>query len=218
MNQLGLFAKFWRPGDVKTRLANHVGAQRASRIYHEFVCTLTTRLRDCGDRRVLAYTPENSRDQFSVLAGDSWSLEVQSGDDLGQRMQRHFSAAFNAGACHAVLVGSDSPTLPTEFVDRAFQLLDDYDVVLGPTRDGGYYLVGASQQVPPIFEGVAWSTSSVWSQTVKCLQRAQIEFAQLPIWYDVDDISDLVRLRDELGEMCGSDPLYKRLLEVVSGP
>ena len=81
-----------------------------------------------------------------------------------------------------VLIGSDSPTMPAQFIDDAFAALDSDPVVLGPSRDGGYYLVGAAGQVPPIFTEIDWSTPAVWRQTVDRLGKAGCRFAELPPW------------------------------------
>ena len=215
MNLFGIFAKFWQPGRVKTRLAARIGHQAASRVYRAFIEVLIDRLGDCGDRRVLAYWPEDCRDDFFAIAGQNWVLERQSDGDLGQRMASYFQTAFKSGAGRVVLIGSDSPTIPTAYIERAFALLEHQRVVLGPTRDGGYYLVGAADYVPPIFEDISWSSSAVWQQTVSHLSRCRIGFAQLPEWYDVDDSSDLIHLRDHLCQLVEDMPYYRTLWQVV---
>jgi glycosyltransferase A (GT-A) superfamily protein (DUF2064 family) len=90
-----------------------------------------------------------------------------------------------------VAIGADSPTLPVEYVRRAFELLVERPVVLGPARDGGYYLVGASEDVPPIFSDIDWGTARVWQQTVTRLNESRIPFHELPPWYDIDTARDL---------------------------
>jgi len=97
--------------------------------------------------------------------------------------------------------------LPEAYIDQAFSSLDHDPVVLGPTADGGYYLVGARGQVPPIFDDIQWSTGSVWDQTVARLREHDRPFATLPAWYDVDELPDLLRLARDLENGQGSDPL-----------
>jgi len=221
VRQLGVFAKFWQPGEVKTRLASRWGAIAASQLYRGFLAATIHRFASLADRRVLAFTPVERRNEFAELAAGRWQLEPQSAGDLGERMRNYFAAAFAGGATHAVLIGSDSPTLPSEFVERAFVLLQTHDVVLGPTDDGGYYLVGAANRVPSIFEGIAWSTPRVWDQTLARIRDAGISHAELPPWYDVDEPADLARLRLEMATRLGEPEIgvLSRLVErVCSSP
>lgn len=200
MRQLGIFAKYPQPGRVKTRLAASIGDEPACRLYRAFVETLLARFSDVADRRILAFSPPERRAEFEALAGRCWQLAEQSAGDLGQRMQRYFKDAFERGASRVVLLGSDSPTLPVEYVEQAFELLNKISVVLGPSDDGGYYLIGAAERVPPIFDDIAWSSEAVWEQTTNRLRSLGQDFRELPPWYDVDDEKDLRRLRDELSD------------------
>jgi rSAM/selenodomain-associated transferase 1 len=193
-----MFAKHWRPGTVKTRLAETIGQAAAASLYRTFLSTLLVRFQAMGERRLLVYTPADKREVFRALAGDAWLLEPQGTGDLGRRMECYFEGAAAAGVERAVLIGSDSPNLPVEFVGQAFRLLESHDVVLGPATDGGYYLVGMRGTVPPCFEGIAWGTAEVWQQTVDRLERQSSRYATLPPWYDVDVGEDLRRLASDL--------------------
>jgi glycosyltransferase A (GT-A) superfamily protein (DUF2064 family) len=134
-------------------------------------------------------------------------------------MAAFFAAAFRSGE-RVVLIGSDSPDLPAEFIAEAFSSLATHDVVLGPSADGGYYLVGAARRVPPIFEGIAWSTPDVWPQTVALLSGCR--WCQLPRWYDVDTGEDLHKLMARLAESSPADPhlaaLARRLFDLLREP
>ncbi len=198
MECFGIFAKFWEPGRVKTRLAATVGNEAASLIYREFIYTLVSRFDQAGDQRVLCFTPSDRSGAFASLCADRWLTQPQAVGNLGDRMTAYFASCFDRGAQRVVLIGSDSPTMPIEYVESAFQLLGETDVVLGPTDDGGYYLVGASCDASQIFQGIDWSTPQVWDQTIARLSKLRLDYASLPNWYDVDDASDLKRLRDEL--------------------
>jgi glycosyltransferase A (GT-A) superfamily protein (DUF2064 family) len=105
--------------------------------------------------------------------------------------------------------------MPAHFIDDAFAALQTHPVVLGPSRDGGYYLVGAAGQVPPIFAGIDWSTPAVWQQTVDRLGNAGCRFAELPTWSDVDNLADLTRIADELTQLAKADPNWARLSSEV---
>lgn len=199
MCQLGMFAKYWQPGEVKTRLAADIGDFAATRIYRTFVIALLARLRNvtAGARPVLAYAPRERQHEFAQLA-DGWKLVPQATGDLGERMRSFFQDAFAGGARRVVLLGSDSPNVPLQYVRQALRRLKDEDLVLGPTPDGGYYLIGARVAVPGIFDGVTWSSPQVWKQTVARVQNARLSFGELPQWYDVDDGKDLSRLMQDL--------------------
>ena len=213
-----MFAKHWQPGTVKTRLSASIGNEAAAALHRHFVQTLLDRLQYIADRHILCFTPADSADSFRQLNLGCWTLEPQAAGDLGSRMQHYFSAALpafplplplgegrgeglatnNAPPHRTVLIGSDSPDLPLEYLAEAFDKLRDFPVVLGPTDDGGYYLIGLSQTVPPIFGNIPWSTPEVWSQTVARLTSAKIHYHTLPQWYDVDDLAGLHRLHDSL--------------------
>lgn len=215
MNCFGIFAKYWQPGEVKTRLAASLGNEAASDIYRWFVSTLVQRFGTCADRRTLCFSPPAHAKAFGVLAGEDWIAAPQTSGNLGRRMAAFFDSCFQDGAARVVLIGSDSPTLPTEFVELAFRLLREADVVLGPTDDGGYYLVGASRNVAGIFEDIGWSTESVWEQTVAKLAELQLTYESLPQWYDVDEVSDLERLRDELSRFPSEDSAFSDLFAAI---
>ncbi len=209
---LGIFAKHWTPGRVKTRLAAELGERRAAEVHRLFVQTLLDRFRDAADLHILAFDPPAGESDFRAAAGPSWQLLPQGTGDLGQRMAAFFDAGL-ARAQRIVLMGSDSPDLPAAYVAEAFAALTAADVVLGPAADGGYYLVGARGAVPPIFSGISWSTSDVWPQTIARLAAARLRWHGLPQWYDVDTGDDLRRLRLRLAQSRATDPHLNALAD-----
>ena len=215
MNQLGVFAKYWLPGAVKTRLARSIGNDRASQLYRQFVITLLTRFRELGDRRVVVYSPAERHAEFAAITPPAWQLTPQSSGDLGQRMHAFFETHLIGCDDRVVLTGTDSPTLPLQTINDAFDALRNNSVVLGPARDGGYYLIGATGQVPPIFTEIDWSTPSVWQQTVSRLNNAGCRFAELSPWYDIDDLADLRQFADELLRLAQTDPAWTGLSSEV---
>ncbi|MEK6234011.1 MAG: TIGR04282 family arsenosugar biosynthesis glycosyltransferase [Planctomycetales bacterium] len=220
MKRFGIFAKYWTPGAVKTRLAKVVGPLAASRIHLAFVECVIERLGRVADERILAFAPADRKREFAELAGERFDVAPQRGDDLGQRMEWFFQAAFADGAESVVLIGSDSPTLPVGYVEQAFDALQNTPVVLGPATDGGYYLVGARGKTPPIFSDMPWSEESLWDRTMDRLREHNTPCAVLPSWPDVDEYEDLSRLMDELNK---ADPvrdaaecaLRERLAEIL---
>lgn len=198
MNVLALLAKYWQPGAVKTRLAARWGGATAARLQQAFLECLLKRLENIGDERWLLFTPGGARAAFAELAGENWRLREQTCGDLGQRMAALFSDAFSAGATRVVLIGADSPNLPLSHIRRAFELLEHHRVVLCPAEDGGYCLLGARDNGLPIFTDIAWSTSQVYAQTIQRLRCADVSYASLPPWYDIDTPADLDRLCADL--------------------
>lgn len=212
-----MFAKFWEPGGVKTRLAAAIGGPAAARVHQACVHTLITRFNRTADRCVLCFTPAEREREFAAIAGPAWQVQPQCAGDLGQRMRHYFEMSFAAGVESAVLIGSDSPTLPIAYVEKAFDHLAELPVVLGPSDDGGYYLIGLSGEVPDIFQDIDWSTSEVWRQTVGRLQAAGQSYYELPPWYDVDTVDDVLRLRDELTGPLAGDMTLDALREATRG-
>lgn len=186
----GMFAKFPEPGRVKTRLASAIGPSRAAELYRAFVEDLVAKFRGAADRRVLAFAPntESTHVFFAKLAGTHYELWPQPDTSLEQRMESFFDR-YAAGP--VVLIGSDSPTLPQEFVELALQKLQQADCVLGPATDGGVYLIGLRSGWSRLFERVEWSTSRVLAQCIDGAKRHKVSVEVLPPWYDVDTLDDL---------------------------
>src|SRR5262249_6231319 len=153
------------PGKVKTRLAAATSPQWAAQVAEACLLDVVGRLAHVEANRVLAYAPRGAEPYFAQ-AGRGFTLVPQGDGDLGQRMAAFFTEQLRTGAEAVVLLGTDSPTVPIDFIERAFQELESMGVVLGPATDGGYYLVGCARKLPPIFEGITWSTSAVLGQTV----------------------------------------------------
>lgn len=215
MRQLGLFAKYWEPGEVKTRLALSIGEQAASELYHQLLATTVHRFESFPAKRILAYSPPEKQLEFEQLAGANWDLAPQTAGHLGNRMQSYFADGLSDGQTEIILIGADSPTLSTETVQLAFEELQRHDVVIGPARDGGYYLIGCRQQLPDIFEEIHWGSNRVLPQTLEKLKSSELSYAVLPEWYDVDHLEDLITLQKELTESGCSHPEYQTLRKIV---
>ncbi|MCA9209075.1 MAG: TIGR04282 family arsenosugar biosynthesis glycosyltransferase [Planctomycetales bacterium] len=197
MNLLGMFAKYWQPGTVKTRLARTTGDAAAAEVHRAMLSHLLDSLRSSGDDRWLVVAPPDSTEAFAEATQGNWQVRAQSAGDLGQRMQAFFDQAFAAGATRVVVIGADCPLVTPATIDQAFAALDKSDVVLGPSEDGGYYLVGASHCTPNIFDDVAWSTHSVWPETMHRVEQLGLRIATLDERFDIDEASDLQRLVDD---------------------
>ncbi|MBX6315200.1 MAG: TIGR04282 family arsenosugar biosynthesis glycosyltransferase [Isosphaeraceae bacterium] len=219
---LGIFGKRPEPGKVKTRLAAEFGPEFAAAA-HEAMLLDTLEVWDAGrvlapgGRRVLVFDPPEAGPWFDERVPAAYALQPQQPGDLGQRMGAFCAGEFEDGATRVVLIGSDSPTLDPTIVISAFLCLEGRDVVLGPSTDGGYYLVGCRPPVPPIFEGIDWSTPHVLGQTIDRLHGTGLSLAVLPPWYDIDSPNDWQMLAGHIKAMrrAGMDPGLPRIERLI---
>lgn len=198
IHHLGMFAKFWEPGKVKTRLASDIGPERASEIYLAFCQTLLARLSNAADERSIVYAPAERKNEFLTVAQDTWQIVPQTKGDLGRRMSEFFHAKLAEPQTKVVVIGSDCLDIDVALIDQAFAALNEVDVVLGPSEDGGYYLIGMSTFRPEVFVDIAWSTESVMSQTLERIANNDISHTLLPSLNDIDDLGDLEQLLSNL--------------------
>ena len=167
-----------------------------------FLEDLVVRLDGSADRQVLATWPDNdaAATYFETLSAGRFQLWTQPEGSLGTRLAHVISDHLAPGSDdRVVVIGSDSPTLPTEMIPAAFEALEQADVVVAPADDGGYVLIGQRREVPGLYERISWSTSQVWQQTRDQLMASGTSFVELTGWYDVDTLDDLSRLDRELG-------------------
>lgn len=188
MAVLGVFAKCPEPGRVKTRLG--FAPESAAAIAAAFLRDTLERLTPTPARRIVVTAPPGA--DFTPYLAPGWEQEPQGAGDLGDRLRRFFELHLPAGA--VVAVGTDSPTLPVEYVTQAFSHLAEPGVVLGPATDGGYYLIGVRGELPPLFANIDWSSPRVLEQTVSALPPG-VRLTLLPPWYDVDTADDWQLLR-----------------------
>jgi len=142
--------------------------------------------------RILACTPTTTHPFFLQCAkGRHVVLRRQEGASLGDRMAEAMAWGFGEGFQKVVLIGADSPTLPMAFLREALDRLETDRTVLGPTFDGGYYLIGARDAPPDLFKNIAWGTDRVFIDTLNRLKEQNLSCHLLPFWYDIDRPSDL---------------------------
>ena len=166
---------------------------------------------------IIAYSPACERGFFERFAACGAVLLVeQNAGTLGERMSAAFEFAFERNFDSVVMIGTDSPTFPQEFISRAFAFLEtDADAVLGKCADGGFYLIGLRHLRKEIFEAVEWSTSRAFEQTARNIKNAGLRLAELPLWYDVDEPADLEKLKNELAERSSSSPRTSEFLKTI---
>jgi len=196
-----LFAKRPDRGKVKTRLVPPLTPDQAAHLYHCFLkdaCGQLLALRDVD--RVIAYDPPDDREFFESLGPPGFTLLEQPQTGLGDRMAGLFATLQDLGYRQFIAVGSDAPTLPTAWLQQAIDTLrnETTSLVLGPSEDGGYYLIGMDGLHTGVFDDIDWSTRSVYTQTRERAAALGLTVTDLPRWYDVDDAASLEKLRQSL--------------------
>ena len=199
MNALLVVARQPVPGQAKTRLAPPLSFEQAATLYEAFLRDTLDLMRAVPDaRRVIAYLPREARAYFVQLA-PGFDLIPQSGADLGARLDHALTSYLSRGDERVVVMNSDGPTLPIEYLRQAFErLTEQFDVVLGPSDDGGYYLIGLRKPAPRLLRDVRMSTPHVLADTLHIARGENLRVALLPPWYDVDDHASLERLMAEV--------------------
>ncbi len=205
---LVIFAKAPIPGEVKTRLSPGLTEDEAATLHGSFVLDTLERTKAAVQKfklpvdRFLACAPSSTHVFFKIMeARHGVTLLDQQGDDLGARMAQAFATLFARGYRHIVVVGTDVPSLPLTHYRDAVQSLTRHDLILGPAKDGGYYLIGMTAPHPDLFRDIPWSTNQVLALTQEKATAAGLKSALLPVWSDVDTLDDLQALIDE----CAAD-------------
>lgn len=197
-NVLLVVAKKPSPGQTKTRLCPPLNCKQAADLYECFLCDTLAVMRDVPNvTPKIVYLPQDAHDYFRNLAPDM-DLVQQRGESLGERLDNLLTDVLLDGADKAVVMNSDSPTLPKAYLIQAFDQLSATDVVLGPTLDGGYYLIGVKEPQPRILRDVEMSTPYVLRDTLELAREAGVTVSLLPEWYDVDTVEELHRLRNDI--------------------
>ena len=209
---LCIMAKAPEAGQVKTRLSPPLSPDDAAELYRCFLLDKIAQARVvAGAERVLAYAPAHAAAVFEALA-PGFALLAQRGDDLTARLVSVCDDLFRSGLDAVIMIDSDTPTLPTERLQRAVALMRDSgpDLVLGPSEDGGYYLIGLRRPRPELFEDMPWSTPAVLEETLRRARALGLSSITLEAWYDVDTAADLAQLEAELADDSGDGPRHTR--------
>ena len=195
---VALFAKAPRAGMVKTRLARDLSPQAAAEFHRLSTLATWERLVNLRAHEVFLYCDVRS-DEFEAVA-DGGRFRLQRGSDLGQRMRLCLEELLGDGYGKALIVGSDAPTLPLAQLGEAADALDSADVVLGPSEDGGFTLIGATRVAAAMFRGVTWSRPDTRRACLAAVQGAGLKAVETRAkGYDVDTLSGLKRLAHDVG-------------------
>ena len=175
-------------GCVKTRLAADIGSLNALNVYKTLLSYTRNITNSIDSSRLLFYSD-------FIDFNDDWEDGIyqkylQSGNDFGEKMLNAFNIALTQHEL-VVIIGSDCFELNSEIIELAFKKLKDFDVVIGPAKDGGYYLMGLKRVYPELFQGKSWSTDSVLSETIDTLKELDLTYHLLPLLGDIDTLQDL---------------------------
>jgi uncharacterized protein len=188
-----IFARFPVPGFVKTRLARGIGNQRASEVYRilaEHVCKETLLSDVFATRHVFAASGEDIP-SLRIWLGPEFSYHPQEGEDIGARMANAFHRVFAMGARKVILIGTDIPDFSAVIFEHAANGLNSNDVSIGRSTDGGYYAIAMNEEHAELFDGIKWSSESVFEDTVKKCNEQGLSLSLLPEINDIDEEQDL---------------------------
>ena len=196
-NAVILFARDPILGQVKTRLSSSFNDETILRLYTCFVEDSLEKIRQVDNADCfVGISPSNISGFFNGIEDSDTRLFIQQGKDLGDKMRQAFVDRFSDGYKKVVIIGSDSPSLPVSYINKA--LNSDKDLILGPSTDGGYYLIAMTGKVSEVFDGIAWGTEQVLNETLNRVKKAGVSLELLPVWYDVDFPEDLKFLKTHL--------------------
>ncbi len=193
-------AKVPRAGNVKTRLQPFLAAEQCRTLAEAFLFDTINKTRNVCDELIIAFAPAHEKSYFAGLPNENLTLIEQKGADLGEKMFNAYEFAFSVNSDVKVLmIGTDSPTFPANFIKQAFEVLEsNAEIVLGKSEDGGFYLIGLKKTLPSLFDSIEWGSPLVYEQIMRNIEKLKIKPELIPDWYDVDNSRDLTRLRDEI--------------------
>ena len=195
--KLIVFTRYPEPGITKTRLIPVLGKAGAANLHRLMAQRTIARALSLQKSRRLSveiHHTGGSQQQMEDWLGTDLIYQNQIDGDLGARMAAAFQNSFDSGVDKVAIIGTDCPDLKAEILAQAFDRLSDRDLVLGPAKDGGYYLIGLRRSIPELFDGINWGTSEVFASTRAIAQNLGLNIAVLPILADIDRPEDLLGL------------------------
>jgi len=193
-NVLIIFARYPVLGKVKKRLASSLGKEFAMGFYKECSNHLFAEIKRNQNDFFTPFLFCSEKDELNKMidwAGSGFEYCYQEGNDLGERMSNAFNKVFTLGAKKTVIIGTDVPDISNNLITSSFSLLDEKDFVIGPSIDGGYYLLGMKNLNCDLFSGISWSTETVLDHTINRIEKNNFSFAKLKQLHDIDDEQSL---------------------------
>lgn len=184
-----IFIKNPVPGKVKTRLAKSIGNEHAFNVYKNLLHKTIENVSRLDVKKEVWYSDYIDRQDH--IDSKLFDKKKQTGRNLGERMFDAFSSVFGNGFEKAVIIGSDCPELNAKHIEKAFMMLDGTDLVIGPSMDGGYYLLGMKEKHGELFSEIEWSSETVYKSTVQKAESLNLSISTLPVLNDIDTLGDL---------------------------
>lgn len=188
-NLLIIFVKNPVIGKVKSRLAKSIGDKKALSVYIKLLTNTKKIVKDLDMDKRVCYS--DTIDKEDLWGSSNFQKSLQKGNDLGLRMYHAIDDASKESYDKICLIGSDIMELTDEIIIKAFNRLDDFDIVLGPSFDGGYYLIGMNSPVRELFLNKKWSTGVVLEEAVNEIKKLKLTYSFLPTLNDIDEIEDI---------------------------
>ncbi len=208
-----IMAKVPIAGTVKTRLHPLLSVEQSATLAECLLRDTVNKAKFLSNELIIAYTPVEKLDVLLAILSNEQIFTEQKGANLGDKMFHAFEFAFSRNSDAVVMIGTDSPTFPAQFITQAFEMLPETDAVLGETADGGFYLFGLRKLKKEIFETVEWSSPKTFEQTARNIENLDLKLSLLPNWYDVDTPDDLKRLKKDLSKNPSIAPKTFEFLE-----
>ena len=183
-----------------------MGHEETAQLYTCFLKDTVEKIKRLGFPFFIYYTPYEKKEELEHLLGDNLTYVPQEGVDLGERLYNGFKKSIKMGHPSAIALASDTPDLPESTLVNAGKKLGEFDSVIGPSLDGGYYLIGLRNHamIHNLFQGIIWSTKTVFAETMKKIEAEQLSCHSLEPWRDVDEVEDLTQL------LSSDDPVFHR--------
>ncbi|MBI5284007.1 MAG: TIGR04282 family arsenosugar biosynthesis glycosyltransferase [Chloroflexi bacterium] len=188
------------PGSTKTRLAAAIGDREAASVYEAFLLDTLAICSNVPADLLISYAPDGrtGRSYFRDVAATAMLVAQEEASSFGARLTAAMQAAFERGFARVAVIGSDVPHMATAWIEDAFASLDDCDVALGPTRDGGYYLLALRRPEERLFADIDWSSGREFGQTLQRARDLELRVSTVCPTFDIDDATDLRALRREI--------------------
>jgi hypothetical protein len=184
-----IFVKNPDLGKVKTRLAKSIGEEKALLVYIKLLLKTKKLASSLKMKKVVFYSERIDSDD--IWTNSKFEKKLQEGENIGERMHRAIFETIEKGAEKVCLIGSDTPDLSDKIINTAFEQLSHHDVVLGPAKDGGYYLIGLKKPNKTLFSNISWSTEFVLKETMSEIRKLKLRCALLQVLVDIDTFEDL---------------------------
>lgn len=219
MRTVVVYAKAPRPGRVKRRLSPPLERGEAAEIYRLSLSIVIDQVQalSVDSAQIWAYDAEDKQLLQKDFLPSSFPLNVQKGGHLGERLCHTAATVLKQNGPPVLIIGSDAPTLPIDYLRQALDLLERNDAVLGPTEDGGYYAIGLRRVDPMLFQSVSWGCETTFAETASNLEKLGWSYGILPQWYDIDRFEDLRKVLCDLRSIDSKTPVQEELERSIQG-